>query len=483
VSTATDGISTSGTEGSLPLLSHERNWSPRALFFSSAQAAVATWCFIIGGYVAFYLPAVQGSVVMIAAMLGGMFLVFLATVPMATRYGLEAVRSTRPVFGTRGSLFTVALTFLFTIGWGTTLMIFSGKSAALLLVTLGVVSEANAPIAQTVSSLVCCLVVWALISRGPGILRRVGVIVACSVLALGVMVVVVIVAKVGWHALLDAKPSAASGNKLLDYTTAIELMLATALSWWPYVGGMTRFSKSTRKSVLPVTLGLGLALAVICLIGLYTGLVFPDSGGDPLPGLLEIGGVWLALPAFAFIIVANVGTAMVGTYTAALSLKQQPAIDARLSWRGSTTVAGLTVALVIVFLAEPFYANFGTFLTFSAVVFGPLCGLQIADYFILRKQRLDLDGLYHDGAGSAYWYWKGVNVAGFASMAIGVVVYLLLLDPVSFASAPLFAFTTATLPSVLATVVVYVLLARLQPKAFGRTALPLDADLDADKVH
>ncbi|HEY3573039.1 MAG TPA: cytosine permease [Arthrobacter sp.] len=483
MSTATDGISTSGTEGSLPLLSHERNWSPRALFFSSAQAAVATWCFIIGGYVAFYLPAVQGSVVMIAAMLGGMFLVFLATVPMATRYGLEAVRSTRPVFGTRGSLFTVALTFLFTIGWGTTLMIFSGKSAALLLVTLGVVSEANAPIAQTVSSLVCCLVVWALISRGPGILRRVGVIVACSVLALGVMVVVVIVAKVGWHALLDAKPSAASGNKLLDYTTAIELMLATALSWWPYVGGMTRFSKSTRKSVLPVTLGLGLALAVICLIGLYTGLVFPDSGGDPLPGLLEIGGVWLALPAFAFIIVANVGTAMVGTYTAALSLKQQPAIDARLSWRGSTTVAGLTVALVIVFLAEPFYANFGTFLTFSAVVFGPLCGLQIADYFILRKQRLDLDGLYNDGAGSAYWYWKGVNVAGFASMAIGVVVYLLLLDPVSFASAPLFAFTTATLPSVLATVVVYVLLARLQPKAFGRTALPLDADLDADKVH
>ncbi|WP_314195913.1 hypothetical protein [uncultured Arthrobacter sp.] len=99
-----DEISTSGTEGSLPLLSHERNWSPKALFFSSAQAAVATWCFIIGGYVAFYLPAAQRSVVMIAAMLAGMFLVFLATVPMATRYGLEAVRSTRPVFGTRGSL-------------------------------------------------------------------------------------------------------------------------------------------------------------------------------------------------------------------------------------------------------------------------------------------------------------------------------------------------------------------------------------------
>lgn len=475
MSETTNEISESGTEGSLPLLSGERNWSPRTLFFSCSQTAVATWCFIIGGYVALYLPAVQGSIVMVAAMMAGMFLVFLATVPMATRYGLEAVRSTRPVFGTRGSLFAVALTFLFTMGWGTTLMIFSGKSAALLLVTLGVVSEANRPTAETVSSLVCLLVVWVLISRGPGILRRIGVIVACSVLVLGVMVIVVIVAKVGVGALLEAKPSAASGNKLLDYTTAIELMLATALSWWPFIGGMTRFSKSTKKSVRPITLGLGVALSVICLIGLYTGLAFPDSGGNPVPGLLDIGGVWLALPAFVFIIIANIGTTMVGTYTAALSLKQQPAIDARLSWRGATTVAALTAAMLIVFLAEPFYNNFGAFLTLSGVIFGPLCGLQIADYFIIRKQRLDLDGLYKDGAGSAYWYWKGINVAGFASMAVGIVVYFLLLDPITFASSPIFAYTTASLPATLSTGIVYVLLARLQPKAYGPSALPLDA--------
>ncbi len=469
MSQTTDDISTSGTEGSLPLLSSERNWSPKGLFFSCSQTAVATWCFIIGGYVAFYLPAVQGSIVMVAAMMAGMFLVYLATVPMATRYGLEAVRSTRPVFGTRGSLFAVALTFLFTMGWGTTLMIFSGKSAALLLVTLGVVNQASEPTAQTVSSLICLLVVWALISRGPGILRRIGVIVACSVLVLGVMVIVVIVAKVGLGTLLAAKPSAASGNKLLDYTTAVELMLATALSWWPFIGGMTRFSKSTKKSVRPITLGLGVALSVICLIGLYTGLAFPDSGGNPVPGLLDIGGVWLALPAFAFIIVANIGTTMVGTYTAALSLKQQPAIDARLSWRGATTVAALTAAVLIVFLADPFYNNFGAFLTLSGVVFGPLCGLQIVDYFIIRKQRLDVDGLYKDGPGTAYWYWKGINLAGFASMGVGVVVYFLLLDPITFAS---------SLPATLSTGIVYLFLARKRPKSHGPGALPLNAQVN-----
>ncbi|MGN7860832.1 purine-cytosine permease family protein [Microbacterium sp. 22303] len=455
-----DGISVSGTEGSLPLASNEREWQPRTLFFSSAQAAVATWCFIIGSYVAYYLDAAQGSIVMPAAMLGGMFLVWLATVPMATRYGLEAVRSTRAVFGTRGSRFSVALIFLFTIGWGTTLMILSGKSAAYLLVALSIVPEEQAWLVQMVTSVISLVIVWLFISRGPAILRRVGAVVAISVIALGLMVIIAIVVSIGVDKLFAAVPAFASGNNLLDYTTGIELMLATALSWWPYVGGMSRFNKSTKKSILPVNLGLGLAVAIICLIGLYTELLFPGSGGNPIQGLFEVGGLALALPAFAFIIISNIGTTMVGTYTAALALKQQPAIDAKFSWRMATGAAVLTAIIVIVFAAEPFYENFGTFLTLSAVVFGPLCGLQIADYFLLRKQILDIDGLYSTDRGGSYWYTGGFNIAGFASLAVGMVVFFLILDPITFVSSGIFPFTTATLPATATTMLVYVVLMR-----------------------
>lgn len=456
-----DGVSVSGTEGSLPLLRSERQWKPRTLFFSSAQTAVATWCFIIGSYVAFYLPAGKGSILMPAAMLVGMFLVWLATVPMATRYGLEATRSTRAVFGSRGSRISVAIIFLFTIGWGTTLMILSGKSAAYLAVALGMVSEDAAWLVQMLTSVVSLVIVWLFISVGPGVLRRVGPIVATSVIALGLMVILVIVWGVGIDKLFAAKPEYASGSALLDYTTGIELMLATALSWWPYVGGMSRFNTSTRKSVLPVTLGLGLAVAIICLIGLYTELLFPGSGGNPVQGLFEQGGLWLALPAFAFVIISNIGTTMVGTYTAALALKQEPKIDAKLSWRKATAVAVLTAIAVVAFAAEPFYANFGTFLTLSAVLFGPLCGIQIADYFVIRKQRLDLDGLYSDRRGSAYWYTAGFNLAGLLSLAVGIWVFFLLLDPLTFASSPVFPFTTATLPATGASFLLYILLMRL----------------------
>lgn len=458
---AANDISVSGTEGSLPLLAKEREWKPRTLFFSSAQTAVATWCFLIGSYIAFYLPAGSGSIVMPAAMLVGMFFVWTATVPMATRYGLEATRSTRAIFGARGSRITVALIFLFTIGWGTTLMILSGKSAAYLAVAVGLVAEEFAWAVQMGVSVASLIVVWLFISRGAGILRRVGPIVAVSVILLGLMVIVVIVAKIGTDKLFSAVPQFASGNKLLDYTTGIELMLATALSWWPYVGGMSRFNKSTRRAIVPVVLGLGLSVAIICLIGLYTELVFPGSAGNPVQGLFEQGGLWIALPAFAFIIISNIGTTMVGTYTAALALKQEPRIDAKLSWKAATALAVACAVAVIVFAAEPFYENFGTFLTLSAVVFGPLCGLQITDYFLLRRQKLDIDGLYKDEPGSKYWYFGGFNLIGFASLAAGMVAFFLILDPITFESTEMFQFTTATVPATAITMAVYFILMKL----------------------
>lgn len=466
-------VSVSGTEGSLPLLASERQWKPRTVFFSSAQAAVATWCFIIGGFVASYLPAVQGTIVMPAAMLAGMFLVWMATVPMATRYGLEGVRSTRAVFGSRGSRITVALTFLFTVGWGITLMILSGKSAAYLAVALNLVPEGLSSLVQSVTSIACLVIVWLVISRGPGLLRRVGPIVATSVIVLGLMVIVAVVGAVGLDRLFAARPALAGDDHLLNYTTGIELMLATALSWWPYVGGMSRFNTSTRKSMLPITLGLGLALAIISLIGLYSELLFPGSGGNPINGLFEVGGIALALPAFLFIIVSNIGTAMVGTYTAALALKQNPSIDTRLSWRGATGVATLVAITVVAFAADAFYENFGTFLTLSAVVFGPLCGLQIADYFIIRRQRLDVAGLFSDDVGSTYWYAGGFNVAGFVSLAVGMVVYFLILDPVTFVSASVFPFVTATLPATATSMLVYITLMKLTYQR-GEVSIPLE---------
>lgn len=459
-------------EGAYPLRMSERTWGPLALFGNCASAAVATWCFIIGGYVAYYLPAGTGTVVMLASVLIGMFFIFLACVPMGTRYGLEAVRSTRPQLGARGSWFALALLVISTVGWNTLLIIFCGRAGAEILVSSGVAGEGARSTIQILVGLIALAVVWLLLRKGPETLRNIGPIVAVSVLLLALLIIGLIIYRLGWSAIFDAKPAYASGDDLYDYTIGVELLIATAFSWWPYVGGMVRFSPSTRKAILPVTSGLGLAVAVVCLIGLYSGLAVPESGGDPTSYLVDLGGLAFGLPALAFILLANIGTIMVGAYVAALALKQQPAIDRRLPWNAATTIALSGSALVLIFLATPFFDNFGTFLAFSGLLLGPICGIQIADYYLVRRQRLDMHGLYVDGPGTAYWFTGGVNPIGFVSLAAGVGTYLLLLDPISFEAAGLFKYTTASIPATLIAMVLYAVLTRVFQPSSGPANMP-----------
>lgn len=455
------GVTSPGTtsgESGLPMRLSERSWGPWALFGTSASAAVATWCFIIGGYLAYYLPAGIGTVVMIAGMLIGMFFVILAAVPVATRYGVEAVRSTRPQLGVRGSGFSLLLLVTFTMGWNTILLIFLGRATAQILVSLSVIPEGARGVTEIVAGLIGCLITWAALRGGPDTLKNVGPVIATSVIALSLVILALLVNKLGWDGIFNAPAVAPYDDPLLNYTTGIELLVATAFAWWPYVGGMTRLMPNTRKSLWPTILGLGLAVSVVCLIGLYAGVAVPESGGDPTAYLVEIGGTGFAVIALLFIAVANIGTSMVGLYAGALAIKQVPALDRRLTWNATTGLTLVPVALVVLLFAAPFYDHFPTFLAFSGVVFGPLCGVQIADYYLVRRQNLDLRGLFEDVPGGKYWYWKGFNVFGFASLAAGVATYLYLLDPVTFVSKPIFKYMTASVPATLVAGALYAVL-------------------------
>lgn len=455
------GPGTTAGESGLPLLPSERTWGPLALFGNAASAAVATWCFIIGGYLAYYLPAGIGTVVMLAGMLIGMFFVVMACLPSATRYGLEAIRSTRPILGVRGSYVTVVLLISFTVGWNTILMIFLGRAGAQILISGGLAGESARGILEIVLAVLGLVVVWFTLRKGPDTLRNVGPVIAASVIVLSIVVFILLFMKVGFSAVFHAPALAPSGDNLLDYMTGIELLIATALSWWPYVGGLVRLSTGTKTALWPAVGGLGIAVSAICLIGLYSATALPDSGGDPTNYLLKVGGLGFGLVALAFIVLANVGTTMLGIYVSALALKQVPAIDRKLPWNASTALTLLPVAFIVVFFAAPFYDHFGTFLAFSGVVFGPLCGVQIVDYFLVRRQRLDMRSLFSDVPGNHYWFTGGFNVAGFVSVALGVTAYLLLLDPVTFVSAPVFKYIGASVPAAVLAGVVYLVLARL----------------------
>lgn len=60
-----------------------------------------------------------------------------------------------------------------------------------------------------------------------------------------------------------------------------------------------------------------------------------------------------------------------------------------------------------------------TWLIGSSVVLGPIGGIAIADYYLTKRQRLDIDALYSTRPGDAYWYWGGWNPAALLALLAG----------------------------------------------------------------
>ncbi len=455
-------------EGSWPAVPSERTWGSLGLFGVCVSAAVATWVFAIGGYVSYYLPAGYGTVAMIAGSLVGIALVVLAVLPVAARYGIDTIAAARPQLGTRGQYLGLLVLFLSVLGWNALLIVFLGRAAADVLISLDVVGNGSRDAVVIVAGLGSLLAVWTLLRGGPDIMRKVGAVVATAVALLSIWVLYLLISEVGWSTISAADPAFATGSHTTDMMLGAETVAVTNLSWWAYIGGMTRLVPNARKALWPAVLGLGLPVSLLSLIGLFAGLAVPDSGGDPTAFLIDVGGTGAALPALAFILVANVGTTLVGVYVTALGLKQIPAVQERLPWNLTTALAVLPIAIVVTFFSGWFTDHIGSFLAFLGVCFAPLCGMQIADYYILRKRRVSLRAIFDTSPRSPYHFWAGVNPAAIAAVAVGAAVYIVLLDPVDYVTRSPFQYLSATLPSAASAGLVFWLITKLVVIPAGR---------------
>ena len=62
-----------------------------------------------------------------------------------------------------------------------------------------------------------------------------------------------------------------------------------------------------------------------------------------------------------------------------------------------------------------------TWLVGYSALLGPIAGILIADYYLIRKTRLDLGGLY--GVNPAYQYRGGFNPAAMIALIVAIIVF------------------------------------------------------------
>jgi NCS1 family nucleobase:cation symporter-1 len=421
----TEAAEREATFGTLPVLRHERVWNFADFTWVNIGLAIATWAFLSGGATAAFVGAERGIAAMIIGNALGVALMALSTVVASGRYGLEQYTALRATFGPVG-IAAIVLTIILVIemGWTSVLAVMFGRATANVANEgLGTSIGPNG-LVVTALALVALAVAWVVLARGPLTIRFLNRIVAPGLALVTIVMLVLVLGERSWSELAAAAPLAPTGDASLDFMIAVEFNLATGFSWWPVMGSLARLTTTPRAALWPNMIGIFGATIVAQVVGLLAALALGDS--DPTVWMIPLGGALLGVVALVFIAFANITSMASIVYSTCLALRQAGGRRLqRVRWE-LLTLGFFLLPAVVVFFPGALYDNFLKFVTWGAAAIAPLTGVVLADFFLLRRQRLWLRALYADGPGTPYHFWGGVNPAAFAALAAGVVVYVAL---------------------------------------------------------
>jgi NCS1 family nucleobase:cation symporter-1 len=282
-----------------------------------------------------------------------------------------------------------------------------------------------------------------------------GIITPCLLVLIGVMVYLLF-REHGWQEISSAPPLDPGPRPWLNYLIAFELGVANGISWWGGIGFIARNTRTRRISVYPQILQLGLSGGLVACVALFSALVVQSD--DPTEWMVPIGGVWMGVLALIFVVLANVTSVAVSIYASGLALRHVPAFRT-ISWQ---RVIGILVALCLpfVFWPQELYGRGDAFLAYNGTMYAPISGILFADYFFVRRQRLCLWSIFDDHPNRSYHYANGFHWRALACVLVGQAVYLVLYNPLTSETHPLFQWLPASLAACLVPALLYAGLVR-----------------------
>ena len=203
--------------------------------------------------------------------------------------------------------------------------------------------------------------------------------------------------------------------------------LTASVGYWATLSlnipDFTRYARSQRSQMLGQALGLPTTMTAFAFIGVAvtsaTIVLFGEAIWDPVVLIARIGGTGTIVFAALVVLAAQLTTNMAANVVS-------PSNDfSNLSPRRISYVTGglITAVIGIVMMPWKLYADaaayiFTWLLGYSSLM-GALGGILIADYWVLRRQRLVLADLYREQG--VYTYRGGVNPRAIAAFVIAIL--------------------------------------------------------------
>jgi NCS1 family nucleobase:cation symporter-1 len=228
----------------------------------------------------------------------------------------------------------------------------------------------------------------------------------------------------GWELLLSnpargVNTPAGLGVLGAGLTSAVAFWGTMALS----IPDFSRFAESQRDQAVGQLVGLPATMALFAFIGAAvtnaTPLIFGERISDPVLLLARVGGPALVILSMLGLTVATLTTNIAANVVSPANAFSNVAPQ-RVTFRGGAVITALIGIVMFPWrLYNDAAAYIFTWLIGYGALLGPVAGILIADYFLVRRRSLDVESLFVRGGD--YEYRSGVNWIAMVALILGVL--------------------------------------------------------------
>ena len=354
---------------------------------------------------------------------------------MGAKYGVPFPVLLRSAFGPQGAKIPAVARGLVACGWFGINTWVGGSAIYVILNTLTGDMFRGAPLplvgidpAQTV----CFLIFWAMhlyfIRNGTESIRWLEVLAAPFLLAMAFALLLWAYVTAGGFGEMLSAPSQfiEGGAKQGQFWGTFFISLTGMVGFWATMAlnipDFTRYAKSQKDQMIGQAIGLPLPMALFAFISVAvtsaTVTIYGEAIWNPVDLAGRMGGVSVIF-ALAALVIATLTTNLAANVVAPAYGFSNLA-PSRISFQvGGYITAAIGILIFPWKLVEDASAYIFTWLVGYSALLGPIAGVLIADYFLIRRMRLDVDQLFKsDGEYTAQQGWNRAGLIAFAAGAL-----------------------------------------------------------------
>ncbi len=346
-----------------------------------------------------------------------------------TRYGIPCPVVLRASFGIIGSNVPALIRAVVACGWFGVQTLFGGIAIHLLLSKLFPAWAALGGTGEVIGFFIFWLANIAVVIRGSESIKHLEALAAPLLLIVAVGLIFWALPKVSLTEVLATPASRPEGAPVFGYFMA---GLTAMVGFWATLSlnipDFSRFAKSQRSQIVGQIIGLPLTMFLFSGLGVLLTAASMELVGETISDPINLIGridntMWVVLAMF-MIIIATISTNTAANVVSPTNSFQNLAPRYISEARGVIITGLIGIALMSWELLkklgwletdvslESLYSNW--LIGYSSLL-GPIAGIMIVDYFLIKKQSYDLLALYQDNAGYPAW-----NIAGMTAFLIPV---------------------------------------------------------------